>query len=80
MKTNLFLISAIAVTLLSSCRKERVCECTVTSAPTISTLNTSTYTNINTYKKTTRKEIKTLCRSYTQVNPSYTSTYDCKIK
>lgn len=80
MKTNFFLIAVITVALFSSCRKERVCECNVTIVPNNPNYLTSTYTNTNTYKKTTKKEIKTICRSYTQVNGGSTSTYDCKIK
>ncbi len=80
MKTNFFLITVIAVALFSSCRKERVCECTTTSVPNSSVFTTTTSTNTYTYKKTSKKEIKNLCKSYTQVNAGFTNTVDCKIK
>lgn len=64
MKKTCFLVSAIVLISLSSCRKDRSCTCTDNG----STLGTFTYTNVK------RSEAKTYCASnqtqYQKTNPS----------
>jgi hypothetical protein len=83
MKNIFFVLSVVAIGF-TSCKKDRVCECTITSnAPAVSGY---TYTDKTetTMTKVSKGSAKAGCVSK-EVTPqgsgtNYTTTYDCKLK
>lgn len=74
----------MAATCVSSCKKDRVCECTYTYTDASGDVYTNPVAN-TTYKEVKRGEAKTLCQpsTSTYVNSSggtSTEVYDCKLK
>jgi hypothetical protein len=84
MKKNLLLMTVIAAAALSSCKKDRDCECTTTVTDRKG--NTTTYQpETITYVKMKKSDAKSLCQkaTYTDVNESgatETTVVDCKLK
>lgn len=82
MKKITFLAVAALAISFASCKKERVCECTVTSTNgSVTTTSTETIT----YTKIAKSDAKFACqkRSNTSTPSSgavNTSTWDCKLK
>lgn len=78
MKKLFFVCSVLASALLTSCVKERDCQCTTTvtyaGASKSSTSNTV-------YKDVTKKQAKSLCASYTTTDEDgRVTTKDCKLE
>ena len=80
MKNKIVLIAGLVTVLFASCKKDRVCECTTTTIYDKPIFSNSTTTFNYTYKKVTKKQIKTLCTSYKQEFSGGTTTVDCDIK
>lgn len=84
MKKTLLLLSVVALSALTSCKKDRVCACTYTttapSTPGVSTTSTSEFT----MTKISKGAAKNACVKTTEDNISggvtYTDTKDCKLK
>lgn len=79
------LIVAIAAFAMTSCKKDRVCECT-SNYTYVSQGFSGSGTDVSqtTYQKTTKRTAKLACihRKQTQVDPNTTFTIDqdCKLK
>jgi hypothetical protein len=77
MKNKVTIIVVLAVAVLSSCKKDRSCECTTISSRVVFSPSNTTLT---TYKKATKKQIETLCKSYISTSPYETLIVDCRLK
>lgn len=74
----------LAACCISSCKKDRVCECTETYTSPSGNVTTNPMANV-TYRDVTHAEAKNLCEkaTYVDVNESggtSTDVYDCKLK
>jgi hypothetical protein len=80
MKNKIIILVVFAVAVLSSCKKDRSCECTATTFSTGGSRDP--FTVKYTYKNITKKQIETRCASYDFSYDSYnsTTTYDCIVK
>ncbi|MCC6182911.1 MAG: hypothetical protein IT237_13870 [Bacteroidia bacterium] len=81
MKKLTIILSVVAVAALTSCKKDRVCECTYTSnAPSgpVTTTNVDKITYSKVSKGTAKKACVTTETTYT--GATYVSTADCKLK
>lgn len=79
MKKTLILLSSTLILSVTSCKKDRVCECTNTASEGSSSTSTTTI------KKIKKSEAKNLCQKMTYTstsNSGFTSTSinDCKLK
>ncbi len=74
-KITLLMIIGGTFSFVSSCKKDRVCECTSTSGGNSTTLS-ATLVNV------TKKQAKDICVSkvYYDSNGNVSSTDDCKLK
>lgn len=84
MKKTLILLSVVALSALTSCKKDRVCSCTQTStAPTVAGYS-STSTSEFTMTKVSKGSAKDACvkttHDFISGGVTYTSTNDCKLK
>lgn len=84
MKKITFIFACLVIISFSSCKKDRVCECTNTNTNSSGTVTTDLNQN-TTYKDVKKHDAKSLCQksSTVYVNSSGgTSTYvsDCKLK
>ncbi len=80
MKKTVLSIVAVTCLSLTCCKKERTCTCTVNERYPI-IFSPSSYTGTYTYKRVTKKQLKTLCVSYAETNSDgYTKTVDCELK
>ena len=61
-----------------SCKKDRICVCTETIYYTNGPTTTTTFTD--TYKNTTQREIKTICKDFSRSMSGASANYTCKIK
>jgi hypothetical protein len=78
MKKVILSTAILVASLLTSCVKERDCQCTTTNS--FAGKNT-TSTKTTVYKDVTKKQAKTLCASYTTTDDAgYVTTQDCKLK
>jgi hypothetical protein len=78
MKKLILPIAILAASFLTSCVKERDCQCTTTES--FAGKSTSS-TQATVYKDVTKKQAKTLCASYTTTDDAgYVTTQDCKLK
>ncbi|MEO6902342.1 MAG: hypothetical protein ABI315_04215 [Bacteroidia bacterium] len=78
MKKIIFSIPVLALLVLTSCVKERDCNCTTT-------ITYAGGSHVSTdkivYKDVTKTQAKTLCASYTTTDDSgVVTTQDCKLK
>lgn len=84
MKNTLILLSIVAVSSLTSCKKDRVCTCTRTSTAPTTAGYSNTYTSEETLTKISKKSAKMACvkttNDYTSGGNTYTTTNDCKLK
>jgi hypothetical protein len=78
MRNKTIVMAVITATVFFSCKKERSCECITMSASTIFYPSNDTVTY--TYKKISKKQIKTLCKSYTGTSRYQTVIVDCSLK
>ncbi|MGZ3931532.1 MAG: hypothetical protein ACXVP0_09280 [Bacteroidia bacterium] len=80
MKKIVLLLSVAVVCSLTSCKKDRVCECTSSSTAPGST---STVTDV-TLVKAKKSDAKRICvketHDFTVLGTTYTDTQDCKLK
>jgi uncharacterized protein YfcZ (UPF0381/DUF406 family) len=74
----MIVMAVITATVFSSCKKDHSCECIIMSAGSIFPPSNDTVTY--TYKKVTKKQIQTLCKSYTVTSPYETRIVDCSLK
>jgi hypothetical protein len=84
MKQKLLLVMCLGILSLTSCKKDRVCECTTTTTDSSGDVTTDPADN-STYKEIKKGDAKSLCQKTTEVNVSssgdtYTSVSDCKLK
>jgi hypothetical protein len=79
MKNKITIIVVLVGALLSSCKKERSCECTATYS---NSGNSDTFTVKYTYKNITKKQIEIRCASHDASSNTFnsTTTYDCIVK
>lgn len=82
-KITLLTVAALVVSI-SSCKKDRVCECTYTHTSTNGTVSTDPNYN-TTYKSITKADAKTICQKSTDTyvdSDGHTTVdvYDCKLK
>jgi hypothetical protein len=78
MKKVILSTAVLAVSFLTSCVKERDCQCTTTES-FAGKSTSSTQTTV--FKDVTKKQAKTLCASYTTTDGSgVVTTQDCKLK
>lgn len=77
MKKILLPIAVLSMIVLSSCKKDRTCECTYSDG-------SSVHTSSTVYKKIKKSEAKDICQKETVVttdsNGSDTYISDCKLK
>lgn len=84
MKKILVAMACLGMVAFTSCKKDRVCECTNTN--TSSSGNVTTDLNVNTsYTDIKKSDAKSICQKSTSVHVNSsggTSTYvsDCKLK
>jgi len=82
-KFTLFAFALLAISI-TSCKKDRVCDCTYTQ--TSSSGNVTSNPNYNTsYKDIRKSDAKSLCASSTETyidenSKTTTYMYDCKLK
>ena len=77
MKKIILFAAVVSAISFASCKKERDCSCTTTSAFGGATTSSS---SVVTYKDVTKKQGKTLCVSYTTTDASgAVTTADCKL-
>jgi hypothetical protein len=84
MKKILIVTACLGLISLSSCKKDRVCECTNTYTNSNGNVTTDPVANV-TYKDVKKGDAKTICQKSTStyVNQSggtSTSVNDCKLK
>lgn len=75
-KLSILAIAALAMGF-ASCKKDRVCTCTITS-----TGSSTSSTNVTTMTKVSKGTAKKACvsgSSYDQSSASYVTTADCKL-
>jgi hypothetical protein len=75
MKKVLFM-AAVIVASLASCKKDRTCTCTTTSTYPGATSTT----DIVTYNKAKKHDVRGMCLSTTTTDGGYTTTKDCTLK
>ena len=83
-KITLFIV-AVAALSFTACKKDRTCTCTVTSNAPSTPGYSQTTTQENTMTKVSKGSAKAGCVSREETpqggtGPSYTTTYDCKLK
>lgn len=84
MKKNVLMIACIGLISLSSCKKDRICECTNTYTSSSGNVTTDPVANV-TYVDSKSNEAKSLCQksTVTSVNTNgatSTRVMDCKLK
>ena len=85
MKKIFLLLSVVALSTLTSCKKDRTCTCTITSSAPATTGVTSTQTVDYTMTKVSKGTAKRACLKETSTPTGYTGTVysttsDCKLK
>lgn len=75
-KLSILAIAALAMSF-ASCKKDRVCTCTITS--TGSSTNSTVVTTMTKVSKGTAKKACVSGTSYNQASASYVTTADCKL-
>jgi len=78
-KTILFVFAVVAIAA-TSCKKDRVCECTYTDTAPGSVSSTSNVTLLEVSKGTAKRACVTTTSTYTVSGTSYTQKSDCKLK
>jgi hypothetical protein len=84
MKKYSLLVAALFAISLSSCKKDRVCECTYTYTDSDGDVTTDPMAN-TTYREIKKSDAKSLCQNSTRTNVNRsggtsTAVSDCKLK
>lgn len=80
MKKLVMLMSVAVVCSLTSCKKDRVCECTSSSTAPGNSSTTVDYTIVDVKKSTAKRACVKTTEDYTVLGTTYTNTMDCKLK
>jgi len=82
MKKIFLLLSVVALSSLTSCKKDRVCTCTITSTAPSSSGYSYTDTKETTMTKISKGSAKRACVKSTTTNAgsAYSTIEDCKLK
>jgi hypothetical protein len=76
MKKTILFLSVVFAVATTSCKKDYVCSCTVTSTDPTSTA----FTYEDTYKEVRKSDAANKCVKLTQTAGGFTETQDCKLK
>jgi len=84
MKKITLLAFALVAFSITSCKKERVCECTTTYTASNGNITTNPNDNV-TYKDIKKSDAKSLCQKSTDISvdangATNTTVHDCKLK
>jgi hypothetical protein len=80
MKKIVLLLSVVVVCSLTSCKKDRVCECTTSSNAPSSTSTTQDITIVKVKKSDAARACVKTTQDQTYGGNTYTTTEDCKLK
>ena len=80
MKKTIFISGLVALLAMTSCSKDRTCECKYSSTDPAETAYTEKYTMVDVSKKTAKATCSTITQDYTSNGTSYKYTRTCEIK
>ena len=80
MKKSLIFLGFVAAFTLTSCKKDRTCECLYTGTQPGSVSTTETYVMSEVSKKSAKVNCVSAKQDYTVAGTTYTDTRTCEIK
>jgi hypothetical protein len=80
MKKSLFVIAIAVIGFTSSCKKDRVCECTYSSTAPGYQSSTSSYTILDARKKDAKVSCLSVSQTYTVNGTTITDKDECTLK